>query len=517
MQAFRPRSGAEYFVLLWRRKWLILLYASGIALAALIVVNAIPNVYESEAVLVVSERATKDPALRSVQISTARQRAMSTAQLKELIELHHLRGATETINSAVQRLRKEIRIEAKFGDSQPQVEALNVAYRSQDPNRAQEVVRAVVSALDQTNDTLGKRAEIESGWLNSQIKQLESQFTELSVSSAGRVLASLGLSGADPETARLTLTSAIDSLNDKQYSLEQQLAEEERQMQEQRKFVVVEQSAPAVKGGVYGASGPLLARKTELTAQLRDYALQYTEKNPKVLQAKAQLSEIDRQLSALGTKDQMESIPTPAALQILALERNLVHLRTDLELTKRDLAKKQGALDAVARVYGSSSRGEADSRRSKAESVANYDRIGRRYSTLVEQRDELQRAGLFATWEPPLFQVMDPASLPEQPVGPNRLKLRGAALVLGLGFAFFIAMILEGRKLFFIQDSDDLTYFLGVPVLGVIPETFSSEERGLRRRQLLASRFGIALLAASIPAMGVVMRHFDFLQLGGVR
>ncbi len=105
MQTFRPRSGAEYFVLLWRRKWLILLYASGISLAALIVVNAIPNVYESEAVLVVSERAARDPALRSVRISTARQRAMSTAQLRELIELHHLRGATETMDSAVQRLR----------------------------------------------------------------------------------------------------------------------------------------------------------------------------------------------------------------------------------------------------------------------------------------------------------------------------------------------------------------------------------------------------------------------------
>jgi len=435
--------------------------------------------------------------------------------LRELIELHHLRGATETMDSAVQRLRKEIRIEAKLGDSlQPQVEALNVVYRSQDPKRTQEVVRSVVSALDQTNDTLGKRAEIESDWLKSQIKQLERQFTDLSASSSGRLLASLGLSGADPETARFTLTSAIDSLNDKQYLLEKQIAEEKRQMQEQQRFVEVEQSAPAVKGGVYGAYGALAARKTELTAQLRDYALQYTEKNPKVVQAKAQLSEIERQLAALGAKNQEGSIPTPAAYQVLALERNLVHLQTDLELTKRDLVKKQGVLGALARVYGSSSRGGPDSTRSKAES---YDRVGRRYTTLVEQRDELQRSGLFATWEPPLFQVIDPASLPEQPVGPNRLKLRGAALVLGLGFALFIAMILEGRKLFFIQDSDDLTYFLGVPVLGVIPEIVSSEERRLKRRQLLASRFGIALLVASIPAMGVVMRHFDFLRLGGVR
>jgi protein tyrosine kinase modulator len=517
MQSCRPRSGADYFGLLWRRKWLILLYASGIAFAALIVINAIPDVYESRAVLVLSERAAKDPALRSARISMAKERVMSTARMRDLIEFYGLRRATETMDGAVQRLRKEIKIETKFGDSHPQIEALNVTYRSPDPKRTQEVVSAVVSTLNQSNDALSRRAEIETNWLGSQIKQLENQFSGLSLRSADRFLAPLGLSGEDPETARLTLTAAIDSLNDKRYSLEQQIAEEERQIREQRKLVEVEQSTPGVKGGAYGAYGALLARKSELSDQLRDYALQYTDKNPKVVLAKTQLSEIDRQLSALGAKNQAGSIPTPAVHQTLALERNLVMLQTALELTKRDLVKKHGALDALARIYGSSSVGGPNPKRTKAESAATYDRIGRRYQTLLEQRDELQRAGLSATWEPPLFQVMDPASLPEQPAGPNRLKLRGAALVLGLGLALFIIMIVEGRRLFFIQDSDDLAYFLGVPVLAVIPETFGPEEQRLKRRQLLASRVSLLLLAASIPAIGAVIRHFDFLQLNRLR
>jgi polysaccharide biosynthesis transport protein len=494
---------------------LILLYASGIALAALIVVNAIPNVYESQAVLVLSERTAKDPALRSARISVARQRVMSSARLRDVIELYGLKGPAETMDGAVQRLRKEIKIESKYGDgdSHPQVEALNVTYRSQDPKRAQEVVSSVVSTLDQTNDTLSRRAEVETNWLQSQIKQLESQFGGLNFRSADRFLAPLGLSGGDPETARLTLTSAIESLNDKQYSLEQQIAEEERQIREQRKLIEMEQSTSAAKGGAYGAYGALLARKSEIADQLRDYARQYTDKNPKVVQAKAQLSEIERQLAALGGKSQL-GIPTPAVHQTLALERNLVRLRIDLELAQRDLVKKQGALDALGRAFGSRGAGP---RRSATEIAASYDRIGRRYQTLVEQQDELQRAGLAATWEPPLFQVADPASLPEQPVGPNRLKLTGAALVLSLGLALLIAVIIEVRKLFFIQDSDDLTYFLGVPVLAVIPETFSLEEQNLKRRQLLASRFGIVLLAASIPVMGAVIRHFDVLQLSRLR
>jgi hypothetical protein len=88
----------------------------------------------------------------------------------------------------------------------------------------------------------------------------------------------------------------------------------------------------------------LLLRKTELAAQLREFAPQYTEKNPKVLQAKTQLSEIDRQLAALGEKNPMGL----AAYETLTLERELVRLQTELELARRESGRKKAELDALA-------------------------------------------------------------------------------------------------------------------------------------------------------------------------
>ena len=495
----RPRSAAEYFTILRRRKWLVLLYTAGVAFAALTFANAMPSVYESQSVLVISERAGKNPDARTSRIATARERVLSKTNLKALIDRYPLKSVTESVDSAVQRLREKIKIQTIFSfDSSPPVPvALYVSYGLTDPNLAQQVVTDVVATLDGTNDVLTKRAALESDWVNSQIVGLERQLTNLSKWGAGR---SMGF-GGDPEAVRIALVSIIDSLSDKQYALERQVNEQERQIREQRRM-----AASFPKDGPYGA---LLVRKTELAAQLREFAPQYTEKNPKVLQAKTQLSEIDRQLGALGEKNPMGS----AAYETLTLERELVRLQTELELARRESGRKKADLDALSRTYGfSSANGSGNPNRSRIESAASYDQLGTRYRSLLEQRDEIQRSSISAAWEPPLFAVIDPPNLPQLPVGPNRLKLAGFALALGLGAGLLILVIAEGRRLFVIQDHNDVAYFLGVPVLTVIPETLSLTERSLRSRRLLASRFGVVLLAAAVPAMALAIRHLNFFQ-----
>jgi len=413
---------------------------------------------------------------------------LSKTNLKALIDRQPLKSVTESVDSAVQRLRGTIGIQTIFSfDSSPPVPvALYVSCRLTDPNLAQQVVKEVVATLDGTNDVLTKRSALEADWVNSQILRLEGQLSKFG---AGR---SMGF-GGDPEAVRITLVSIIDSLNDKQYALERQVNEQERQIREQR--------GVAGKDGPYGA---LLLRKAELAAQLQEFAPQYTEKNPKVLQAKAQLSEIDRQLGALGEKN-----PTGlAAYETLTLERELVRLQTELELARRESGRKKAELDVLARTYRFSSANGS----SKIQSAASYDQLGSRYRSLLEQRDEIQRSSISAAWEPPLFAVIDPPDLPQQPVGPNRLKRAGFALALGLGAGLLILVIAEGRRLFLIQDHYDVAYFLGVPVLTVIPETLSLTERSLKSRRLLASRFGFVLLAAAVPAMALAMRYLNFFQ-----
>src|SRR2546422_537962 len=140
------------------------------------VVEEVPNSYESRAVLIISQRESKaedaDPHFAAV-----RQQATSAGILESIIDHHHLRGANESTDSAINRLREQIKIE-------PRLPVFTLSYRHTDPRLAQSVVADVVSAFDQANDAIRKRAAAEASWLDSQIARMEAQFKEIGLSRA---------------------------------------------------------------------------------------------------------------------------------------------------------------------------------------------------------------------------------------------------------------------------------------------------------------------------------------------
>ena len=119
MGNWRPRSLVECSTIFWRRKLLIFLFAGGMALATLTVAGEIPSTYQSQALFVISEQAARNSEALSARIAAAREEATSVLNLEPLIEQHHLRKADETMDGAVQRLRKAIKIETKLSDYYP--------------------------------------------------------------------------------------------------------------------------------------------------------------------------------------------------------------------------------------------------------------------------------------------------------------------------------------------------------------------------------------------------------------
>src|SRR6266581_2985139 len=438
MGNWRPRSPAEYFAIFWRKKLLILLFTATMSLGTLVVVDEIPGIYQSQVTLVISVRAAKDAETTNARISAAKQQAISASNLKPLIERYHLKGATESMDSAVQSLRKEIKIETKLTDSYPQFpETVTISYRHQDPKVAQQFLTDLVSIFDQTNEVLRKQAETEASWLDSQIAELEGQLAEPSMIAAVNGLDPIRVAN-DPTVGRLALDSAIGALGDKEYALEQQIAEQKRQIAEQRKIVDSIRSMATPQDSAYGA---LLVRKAELNAQLVEYASQYTDKNAKVVQARTQLLEIDRQLSAREAKNQSGGIAaTPALQELLTLERDLIRLQTELEITRRETGRKKATLGSLPQA--DVAKPEAlGSNLPKAEARARYDRLLKRYNSLTEQRDAFQKAGAMEGRGQPLFEVIDPPNFPQNPVGPNRLMLRGLAMALALGVGLLVVPV----------------------------------------------------------------------------
>src|SRR2546422_3389845 len=141
------------------------------------VVEEVPSIYESRAVLIISQRESKAEDAMDPHFAAVRQQATSAGILESIIDHHHLRGANESTDSAIDRLREQIKIETRLP-------VFTVSYRHTDPRLAQSVVADVVSAFDQANDPIRKRAAAEASWLDSQIARMEAQFKEIGLSSA---------------------------------------------------------------------------------------------------------------------------------------------------------------------------------------------------------------------------------------------------------------------------------------------------------------------------------------------
>ncbi|HMZ21220.1 MAG TPA: hypothetical protein PLD20_25020, partial [Blastocatellia bacterium] len=137
-----------------------------------------------------------------------------------------------------------------------------------------------------------------------------------------------------------------------------------------------------------------------------------------------------------------------------------------------------------------------------------------RYVSLLDRRDRLQMA-LSAPGERGLtpFRIVDAPNLPLSPTGPDRSKLKLIALVVALAVGIGAAVLVEGPRLRLIRDERDAEYFLGAPVVGLIPESLTPHERGHQRRLLMTRRLLLLGAAAmAVPLLALVIYKLEIIQ-----
>src|SRR5262245_390754 len=128
MEFLRPRGLFEYLGILWRKKLLILMVAASMTAATILIIRRIPNVYESHALIVISNQGNgnNDPSLSSPPLSALTQRMTSQINLAEIVRRYDLYpqnpGAASNLSNmdaAIERLRKAIKIEIKMRNYYP--------------------------------------------------------------------------------------------------------------------------------------------------------------------------------------------------------------------------------------------------------------------------------------------------------------------------------------------------------------------------------------------------------------
>jgi uncharacterized protein involved in exopolysaccharide biosynthesis len=527
MEILRPRGLLEYLRILWRKKLLIFLVAAPMIIATSQIIRRIPNVYESHALIVISNQGNNDRLPSSPSLSALTQQMTSQGNLTAIVRRYNLYnqipGRVPDPSGAVDRLRRSVKIDINMRNYYPDApESLKISYRYTDPAIAQRVVSDLVSTFEQANVTMRQQVAAELERFREKIAETETQLQELAPQRDLALLRSESARRLDNASStiraqRLATTNSIDSLGDKAFMLEQQINEQKRQIAEQEKLI--SSAAPASGLATNSAYGVLLARRAEVEGQIEDLATVATEKNPKLVQTKTQLAAINREIARLETAGGANSgaaanSASPEARELRAMRRELQRLETELEVTRRDLSRKTQSLNDLPNEPPNDGLAEIVPSGRLSDTKVEYDRLMGRYYGLISKQDSLLMLSGDDGQKIAMFQVIDAPLARPTPVGPNRMSLN----LLGLGIAVALGLLAvaawEIPRLFLIRGDRDVEYYLGTPVLSTVPETLTPFER--RRRLLLGGLrwVGLALiLGAMVPVLVIALDRTQIFQI----
>lgn len=497
-------------------------------IAAYVIIRRLPSVYESSTKIVVTHypQGADDPMGESAQYSALMEYLTSRGNLLNLLQRYKLYPEIKKEDLAIEVLKKGIKIDVKMrGFGYPDApESVKISYRYPDAATTQKLVADLVANFEEANAAVRRRAADDLASLKGKIDEVETRLKELGpVQELETIRAQVAARQAMEDTAnraqRVAVGSTIEALNDRQYTLEKNIAAIKTQIDEQQKIV----NAGTANGvpTTNPAAAALLIRKAELEATIKGYAEEYTEKNPKLIAARQNLAQIEKEIAKLQTGVSNGSIAysSPEKTELSRLTMELNRLQTDLDVTRRDLQRKTKTMETLP--SGPSVAGIAPASGAAgvtSDTKSEHERLVEKYKALLGRQDQLQKLVGIAGSSTPMFQVQDPPFLPEVPVAPNRKLLMLIAMACALGFGLAIILVLELPRFFIFSDERDIQYFLGAPVLALIPETISHSERS-RHRRLRWTRNLVFLLfaAAIIPFLIVLIDRTGLFQLLGNR
>lgn len=203
------------------------------------------------------------------------------------------------------------------------------------------------------------------------------------------------------------------------------------------------------------------AQLAKLEAERISYLDKYTEKHPRMIELNDQIAELKAKIAEETRKVAALQAPSDNAVhqrlvvskfqsegELIAARQKAELLQEVIDQNNRDLEQ----LPAVEKGYVKAAR--------------DAQVAGELYIMLAKRLEESKVAEVMV---PTNVQIVDEPTLPEQPIAPRKGRTLALAALLGLllGCGYMVAMQLMNRT---IRTEDDVKNYLGLPVMGAIPD-----------------------------------------------
>ncbi|MEA2544477.1 MAG: polysaccharide biosynthesis transport protein, partial [Acidobacteriaceae bacterium] len=318
---------------------------------------------------------------------------------------------------------------ARFGHTN----ILDLSFTARNPELAAVICNTLIDNYVQHNFSENYAATKEvSNWLQQQLGDLKNHL-EASQEHMLTVQKDIGLVGID-QTQSIVLSRLVDISHDVTTAESQRLVA-------QAKLITLQSAPPDVLATL--SADPILlslkGRMTELQAENANLSAKYGAKNPRLLQNRSELAEVEQSM-----KVEQGTVLARAQEEVNAAKENQDALQRRL-----DQEKNSAYMGNSKAVEYSLARREYEANR------ALYDGLQQR----------LQEAGIIAGLHSTNIRRIDPADAPDFPSSPRKSVNLTLGLVCGLGIGLVLAFLVEALDTN-IKTIYDIEERLGLPMLG---------------------------------------------------
>lgn len=446
------------------------------------------------------------------RLQSITQQILSRTRLLLIIDKLHLyegKRKTFTPDDKVDSMRKDIGVELVHDAHNQEITAFRISYSARDAHVAQQVTSELADLFIDENLKVRQQESEDT------TKFIENQLENARASLAEQEAAVRDFEGKHEGQLPAQQASNLQILSGLQAQLQNEQDALNNAKQQGVYFESLIEQYRALRSTPKNADGgpsdlPAIDKQlADLRSKLSNLSAHYTDRYPDVESLRAEIAKTEKMRNDLqvslksnggngrGPNDRSAEAGDPAQNSpILQLESQLRANQVELRNREQAVAGlKLRVNDYQARLNAEPAREQelADLTRGYEQSKANYDDLLKKknaseMATSMEQMQQGER-----------FKVLDPPSLPLKPDFPNRLKLCGV----GLGVGLVLGLVVMGG----FEAMDDrlhsergLKEMLPVSIISEIPEVLVlSEERAARGKTIMGWAMA-ALVVATILA-----------------
>ncbi|HWS87166.1 MAG TPA: GNVR domain-containing protein [Pyrinomonadaceae bacterium] len=536
---FRQRTPGELARMVWRRKWLIVLPTAAVAVAVAYVVWRLPNVYESTTLLTVrpasivtgtvAQLSDSDLTLR---INNITQEVTSRSTLQPLIERYGLyareRARGDSMDELVERMRaRDLKITLNTSRNEI-TNGFFLSFRGSEPRSTQAVTEALARKyVDAQSKAAGDEAMLTADFFKERVEAQKQKLDEID----RRRLAAMQSRVSSLPSQMQALVGQLAGLREEQKARIQEIG----RVRDQIAFLNRTASELAKSNQQAGDEAIALMqdpkstnsyaewvkRKAELEAMKAELLNTFRPAAPEVRSVQAQIDEIQRQMDRLDeehkrkveeTRERIEKRSDPRLgfnkAEVQRLDAEARRQQAQLDRTEADIAAVSSQLSGVP-----------DTEVALEAIQREYETEKGIYDQLVAQQSKADTAAQVAgRAQGESIAVIDPASLPQQPVAPKRPLLMLLGLVAGLGVGVVLAATFEVPRLLTVQTSEDAEHYTGLPVLVTLPVLLTAREaRNLKLRRAALALAAVLATVVSAPALAFVLSRLHIIEMVATR